>query len=62
MPISNDNLNKELYKLLRTQGFDPVPKDSKGDTIPIPDEAEVFKFTFKNNEESIGNKKDNRYK
>lgn len=53
MPISNDNLNKELYNLLRTQGFDPVPKDSKGDTTPIPDEAEVFKFTFKNNEKPI---------
>jgi hypothetical protein len=54
MPISNDSLNKELYRLLRTQGFDPIPKDSKGDTTPVPDEAEVFKFTFKTRNEPVG--------
>ena len=41
MPISNDSMNKDLYKFLRTKGFDPVPKDSDGQTIPVPDEAEV---------------------
>ena len=47
MPITNDSLNKKLYQLLKVQGFDPVPKDSKGNTTPVPDEAEVFRFTFK---------------
>jgi len=47
MPVSNDSLNKKLYQLLKTQGYDPVPKNSKGDTTPVPDDADVFRFTFK---------------
>ena len=47
-------MNKDLYKFLRTKGFDPVPKDSDGQTIPVPDEAEVFKFTFKQDGKDIG--------
>ena len=54
MPISTDSMNKDLYKFLRTKGFDPIPKDSDGQTIPVPDEAEVFKFTFKQDGKDIG--------
>ena len=54
MPISTDSMNKDLYKFLRTKGFDPMPKDSDGQTIPVPDEAEVFKFTFKQDGKDIG--------
>ena len=54
MPITNDNLNKKLYQLLKVQGFDPVPKDSKGQTTPVPDEAEVFRFTFKVDGKPVG--------
>ena len=54
MPINNQSLNKELYKMLKVRGFDPVPKDSTGETSPVPDEADVFKFTFKSGEESKG--------
>ena len=54
MPITNDNLNKKLYQLLKVQGFDPVPKDSKGETTPVPDEAEVFRFTFKVDGKPVG--------
>lgn len=54
MPISNDNLNKKLYDLLKTQGFDPIPKNSKGETTPVPEEADVFRFTFKVDGKPVG--------
>ena len=54
MPISNDNLNKKLYELLKTQGFDPIPKNSKGETTPVPEEADVFRFTFKVDGKPVG--------
>lgn len=54
MPISNENLNKKLYDLLKTQGFDPIPKNSKGDTTPVPNDADVFRFTFKVDGKPIG--------
>lgn len=54
MPINNQSLNKELYKLLKVRGFDPIPKDSTGETSPVPDEADVFKFTFKQDGNSLG--------
>lgn len=54
MPISNDNLNKKLYELLKTQGFDPIPKNSKGETTPVPEEADVFRFTFKIDGKPVG--------
>lgn len=53
MPINNDSLNKQLFYLLKTQGFEPAPKDSTGKAIPVPDLAEVFKFTYKKNDEPI---------
>jgi hypothetical protein len=56
MPIKNDSLNRKLYDLLNARGYDPVPRDSDvanaGKTVP-PEEADVFKFTFKQGNESI---------
>jgi len=50
MPIQTDSLNRKLYDLLNSRGYDPVPRDSDvsnaGKTVP-PEEADVFKFTFK---------------
>lgn len=54
MPINNQSLNKELYKLFKVRGFDPIPKDSTGETSPVPDEADVFKFTFKQDGKAMG--------
>ena len=54
MPISTESMNKDLYKFLKTRGFDPIPKDSDGQTIPVPNDAEVFKFTFKQDGKDIG--------
>lgn len=56
MPIATDSLNRKLYDLLNSRGYDPVPRDSDvanaGKTVP-PEEADVFKFTFKQNGEAI---------
>jgi hypothetical protein len=56
MPIKNDSLNRKLYDLLNARGYDPVPRDSDvsnaGKTVP-PEEADVFKFTFKQGNKSI---------
>ena len=56
MPIQTDSLNRKLYDLLNTRGYNPVPRDSDvnnaGKTVP-PEEADVFKFTFKQNGEDI---------
>lgn len=54
MPITTDSLNKKLYQLLKVQGFDPVPKNSKGETTPVPDDADVFRFTYKVNGKEVG--------
>ena len=54
MPISTDSLNNRLYKLLKVRGFDPISMDSKGQATPVPDDAEVFKFTFKQDGEARG--------
>jgi|694.fasta_scaffold58881_2 hypothetical protein len=54
MPISNNSLNNRLYDLLKVQGFDPVPKNSKGETIPVSDDADVIKFTYKQDGKEIG--------
>jgi hypothetical protein len=56
MPIQTDSLNRKLYELLNSRGYDPVPRDSDvanaGKTVP-PEEADVFKFTFKQGDEAI---------
>lgn len=56
MPIKNDSLNRKLYDLLNARGYDPVPRDSDvasaGKTVP-PEEADVFKFTFKQGNKPI---------
>jgi uncharacterized coiled-coil DUF342 family protein len=56
MPIQNDSLNRKLYDLLNARGYNPVPRDSDvsnaGKTVP-PEEADVFKFTFKQGKDDI---------
>lgn len=54
MPINTDSLNKDLYKLLKVRGYRPIPKDSTGQTSPIPDDADVFKFTYATNGQPHG--------
>lgn len=56
MPIQNDSLNRKLYDLLNSRGYNPVPRDSDvasaGKTVP-PEEADVFKFTFTQGDNEI---------
>jgi len=54
MPVVTASLNKKLYDLLKVRGYDPIPKDSTGQTTPVPDDSDVFKFTFKKGGEAIG--------
>lgn len=45
MPIDQESFNTNLYKLLKTRGYKPVPKDAKNQRTD-PNNAEVFNFTF----------------
>ena len=45
MSSNQESFNTDLYKLLRTRGYKPVPKDVKNQNTQ-PESAEVFKFTF----------------
>jgi len=54
MPIATSNLNKKLYDLLKVKGYDPIPKDATGKTTPVPNDADVIKFTFKKDGEAMG--------
>lgn len=45
MAIDQESFNNDLYRLLRTRGYKPVPKDSKNQRTQ-PEAAEVFNFTF----------------
>ena len=46
MSKEQESLKTEIYGLLKSRGLNPVSKDSAGDTVPIPEEAEVFEFAF----------------
>jgi hypothetical protein len=56
MSKNNETINRELYDLLDTRGYNPLPRDSDvtnaGKTVP-PEEADVMKFTFKQGDEEI---------
>jgi len=54
MPIKQDTFNLRLYDFLKSWGYRPVPIDSKGQNAPVPQEADVFKFTFTKNNKEIG--------
>ena len=46
MPKSTESLNRSLFDLLRTKGYNPTIMDTSGKEIPVPEEAEVFQFDF----------------
>lgn len=46
MPKNNQSLNRELFNLLHSRGYDPVLLDTTGKEIPTPEEAEVLQFNF----------------
>jgi hypothetical protein len=54
MPIKSETFNTDIYNLLKTREYDPVPIDSKGETVSVPQEADVFRFTFKKGDKEYG--------
>jgi hypothetical protein len=54
MPKNADSLNRSLFELLHSKGFDPTMLDTSGKDIPTPEEAEVFQFNFIKDGEDYG--------
>ena len=54
MPINQETLNAELFKLLKSNGYEPNMLDSSGELAGVPDEAEVFQFKFRKDGEDYG--------
>jgi hypothetical protein len=54
MPIKTEDFNTDLYDLLKVRDYDPVPINSKGETVAVPQEADVFRFTFKQGSKEFG--------
>jgi hypothetical protein len=54
MPLSTETLNKRLYDDLSSRGYDPVSLDSKGQPSEDIEEADVFRFTYKNEDGTDG--------
>ncbi len=46
MPVNNSTLNKNLFDLLRSKGYDPISLNSKGDPSEDIEEADVFRFNY----------------
>jgi len=54
MPKNSESLNRSLFDLLRSKGYDPTLLDTSGKEIPTPEEAEVFQFEFIKDGENYG--------
>lgn len=54
MPKNSESLNRTLFDLLHTRGYDPTMLDTSGKEIPTPEEAEVFQFNFVKDGEDYG--------
>jgi len=54
MPKNSESLNRSLFDLLHTRGYDPTMLDTSGKEIPTPEEAEVFQFDFIKDGENYG--------
>lgn len=52
MPTNIESLNNSLYRMLSK--YKPKSLDASGDVTPIPDEADVIKFTFTKDGEDYG--------
>ena len=54
MPINQETLNSELFKLLKSNGYEPDMRSSSGELAGVPDEAEVFQFKFRKDGDDYG--------
>ena len=54
MSKEQESLKTEIYGLLKSRGLNPISKESSGDTVPIPEEADVFEFMFSKDGKDYG--------
>lgn len=54
MPKQQDELNNDLFQLLKIKGYDPIPFTSDGKQVPTPNEADVFQFRFTKDGQDYG--------
>ena len=54
MAIDQESFNKRLYDLLKTRGYKPVSKNSNNESIPHPQDADIFEFNFTKDDEDYG--------
>lgn len=54
MPKNADSLNRSLFELLQSKGYDPTLLSTSGKETPTPEEAEVFQFNFVKDGEDYG--------
>jgi flagellar hook-basal body complex protein FliE len=54
MPKNTDSLNRSLFELLNSKGYDPTLLSTAGKETPTPEEAEVFQFNFVKDGEDYG--------
>ena len=54
MPKNSTSLNRSLFELLRSKGYDPTLLSTNGKETPTPEEAEVFQFNFVKDGEDYG--------
>lgn len=54
MPKNQELLNTDLFGILRSRGYSPTMLSTSGKEIPVPEEAEVFQFTFTKDGEEYG--------
>ena len=54
MAKNQESINRSLFELLRSRGYEPTLLDTSGKEIPVPEEAEVFQFKFTKDGEEYG--------
>jgi len=54
MSKEQESLKTEIYGLLKSRGYNPISKESSGDPVPVPEEAEVFEFMFSKDGKDYG--------
>lgn len=54
MPANTETINNELFGFLKSHGYRPEMYASSGKTVSVPNEADVFQFTFNKDGKDYG--------
>jgi len=54
MPKTTQTINSSLYDILKTRGFNVKMFSSDGNSVPVPQEADVFQFDFVDDGDALG--------